>query len=49
MTLKKMVKATGKLLLTIFNKKFPFTKSLLGSKAKIKDGVPMVNVVINVS
>ena len=47
--LKTTVKAVGKLLLTIFNKNFPFTKSLFGSNAKMKDGIPIVNPVINVS
>ena len=47
--LKTTVKAVGKLLLTIFNKNFPFTKSLFGSKAKMKDGIPIVNPVIKVS
>ena len=48
-TLKNTVIAVGKLRLTTFNKKFPFTISLFGSSAKIKDGVPMVKVVIKVS
>ena len=49
MILKTTVKAVGKLLLTIFNRNFPFTKSLFGSKAKIKDGMPIVKPVIKVS
>ena len=47
-TLKTTVKAVGKALLTIFNKNFPFTKSLFGSKAKMNDGAPIVKAVIKV-
>lgn len=32
-----------------FLKKFPLTLSLLGSKAKIKDGMPIVIALINVN
>ena len=47
--LKTTVNAVGKLLLTIFNKNWPFTKSLFGSKAKIKEGIPIVKPVIKVN
>ena len=36
-------------MLTIFNRNFPFTKSLFGSKAKINDGAPIVKAVIKVN
>ena len=47
--LKTTVKAVGRLLLTIFNKKLPFTNSVLGSKARINEGIPIVNPVIRVN
>ena len=47
-TLKITVKAVGRLRLTIFKRNFPFTKSVFGSKAKIKEGAPIVKVVIKV-
>ena len=40
--------AAGIDLLIIFIKKLPFILSLLGSKAKMKDGIPIVNILINV-
>ena len=42
------MRAVGKALANIFNKKFPLTKSLFGSRASMKEGAPIVNVVINV-
>ena len=48
--LKNTVKLAGILFLNIFNKKlFPSTSDLLGSKARINDGIPIVVPVINVS
>ena len=47
-TLNITVRAVGKALANIFNKKFPLTKSLFGSRASMKEGAPIVNVVINV-
>ena len=49
MILKTTVKDVGRLLLTIFKRKLPFTKSWFGSKAKINDGIPIVKAVIKVN
>ena len=49
MTLNTTVSAAGTLLPITFTKKFPLTISVFGSRAKINDGIPIVNVVINVS
>ena len=48
-TLNTTVRAGGKLFPMTFKRKFPLTSSLLGSKAKTKDGIPIVNIVIRVS
>ena len=47
-TLNITVRAVGKALASIFNKKLPFTNSLFDSKASMKDGVPIVKVVMKV-
>ena len=47
--LKTTVNAVGKLFETIFNKKFPFTSSVFGSRARINEGMPIVNPVIRVN
>jgi len=49
MTLNTTVSAAGTLLPITFIKKFPLTISVLGSNARMNDGIPMVNVVIKVS
>ena len=48
-TLNTTVSAAGTRLPITFTKKFPLTISVFGSRAKINDGIPIVNVVINVS
>ena len=45
-TLNTTVKAAGILFYITFNMNFPFTLSLLGSSAKINDGILIVQVVI---
>lgn len=48
-TLKTTVSAGGILLPTTFNMKSPLTKSVLGSKAKKKEGTLIVQVVIRLN
>ena len=48
-TLNITIKAVGRALANIFNRKLPFTNSLFGSNARMNDGVPIVNVVIKVN
>lgn len=49
-TFKKTVILPGRLRIIILNKNFsPWTTLVLGSKARIKDGIPIVHVVISVS
>lgn len=48
-TLKTTVKAAGRLLPITFIRKLPLTMSVLGSNARMNDGIPIVNVVISVS
>ena len=47
--LQMMVKAGGADFFKTFFKKFPFTRSRFGSKAKTKDGIPMVTALAKVS
>ena len=44
-----IVNAPGRDLRIILTKKLPRIRSLLGSKAKMKDGIPMVKVLIRVN
>ena len=43
-----IIMAQGRALLIILTNKFPFTLSLLGSKASIKEGMPIVNTLVRV-
>ena len=43
-----MVREAGRLCRMTFKIKVPFRRSLLGSKARMKEGVPMVKVEISV-
>ncbi len=47
--LKIIVIAVGNATLVTFIKKFPFTLSSFGSRAKINAGIPIVNVLVSVS
>ena len=48
-TSRKTVIPAGILFLNIFNKKFPDTILVFGSKASTNDGIPIVQVVIKVN
>ena len=44
-----IVRPAGKALLNTFIEKFPFILSLLGSKANMKDGIPIVKQLVSVN
>lgn len=44
-----IVRAAGSDLLITFGKKWPDTFSLLGSRAKTKDGIPIVTTLVSVN